>query len=73
MRLDLADSVQHRGVVAAPKRRPISGSEREVSCLARYMPIWRGQTTERWRRSRQEVALRDAEVARDHLAGSPRS
>src|SRR5262245_49170477 len=28
-----------------PKRRPISGSERSVSVLARYMAIWRGRTT----------------------------
>src|ERR1700693_4981264 len=28
-----------------PKRRPISGSERSVSVLARYMATWRGRTT----------------------------
>src|ERR1700722_15008961 len=28
-----------------PKRRPISGSERSVSVLARYIAIWRGRTT----------------------------
>lgn len=30
--------------------RPISGSEREVSCLARYIAIWRGRATVRARR-----------------------
>src|SRR5690606_14071827 len=33
-----------------PKRRPISGSEREVRALARYIAIWRGRTTSRERR-----------------------
>src|ERR1700757_1207899 len=28
-----------------PKRRPISGSERRVSVLARYIATWRGRTT----------------------------
>src|ERR1700686_3584378 len=28
-----------------PKRRPISGSERNVSVLARYIATWRGRTT----------------------------
>src|ERR1700740_3090495 len=28
-----------------PKRRPISGSERKVSVLARYIATWRGRTT----------------------------
>ena len=43
--LDLADRVQHGGVIGLPNRRPISGNERSVSVLARYIAIWRGRTT----------------------------
>jgi hypothetical protein len=34
-----------------PKRRPISGRERWVRILARYMPTWRGRTIDRLRRT----------------------
>ena len=32
-------------MVGAANRRPISGSERGVKSLDRYMAIWRGRTT----------------------------
>ena len=34
-----------------PKRRPMSGSERVVSCLASHIAAWRGRATDRVRRS----------------------
>src|SRR3546814_9280769 len=34
-----------------PNLRPISGSERDVSCLERYIATWRGRATARARRA----------------------
>ena len=54
--LDLADRMQHGVWSRLPNLRPISGSEREVSSFARYMPIWRGRTDRPVAPSRQQVA-----------------
>ena len=34
-----------------PNLRPISGNDREVSCLAKYIATWRGRATARARRA----------------------
>ena len=47
--LDPAHAMHHGGVVAAAEMRPISGSEREVSSLHRYIATCRGRAKLRTR------------------------